>query len=421
LVALFAASCALGLLAAPAGAVLPTHAEIPSLNQTGFERVCGIAIDSAGNRYLADYESDKVEVFSPSGASITSFTPSANAESPCTLAVDSQGNVYVNGLETDVVKYKPSSFPPTSSTSYEKDTAINGTGKLVAEGAYAVAVNPATDNVYVAFEGHISSYEPDGTPISETLGEAATGGASFTSVAVRGSTGKIYAYARTFPGKAYVLSPDGSRVVFSRVEAGTRSLSVVSTEGGPPSPVCADCSIPGDWSPDRKHVLLGKGVPSRLVVHDLSTGEQAELTAHPTWNLHQAHFSRDAQWVAFHTTNSPNVRQIYATRAERGKSNRPQDWVPVVTDHGCHPSWSADGSLLYHFSFRDGAFCPWVQQIDPVTKRPTGPPRAVVHLHNPGLRATTGAAATNVIRAGYFYFTATESTGNIWMLDDRRD
>jgi hypothetical protein len=56
-----------------------------------------------------------------------------------------------------------------------------------------------------------------------------------------------------------------------------------------------------------------------------------------------------------------------------------------------------------------------------VTKRPTGPPRAVVHLHNPGLRATTGAAATNVIQSGYFYFTATEATGNIWMLDGRRD
>jgi len=27
----------------------------------------------------------------------------------------------------------------------------------------------------------------------------------------------------------------------------------------------------------------------------------------------------------------------------------------------------------------------------------------------------TGAAATNDIQAGYFYFTATEATGNIWM------
>jgi len=217
------------------------------------------------------------------------------------------------------------------------------------------------------------------------------------------------------------LSPDGARIVFSKVEAGARSLSIMSAEGGPSSPVCADCSIPADWSPDCRHVLLGKGLPSRLIVHDLTTGEETDLTAHPTWNLHQAHFSNDAQWVAFHTTNSPNVRQVYATRAVAGRSTVPREWVPIVTDHGCHPSWSADGSLVYHFSFRDGAFCPWVQRIDPATKRPMGPPRAVLHLHNPRLRATTGAAATNDIQAGYFYFTATEATGNIWMLDDRRD
>jgi hypothetical protein len=91
--------------------------------------------------------------------------------------------------------------------------------------------------------------------------------------------------------------------------------------------------------------------------------------------------------------------------------------VPVVTDHGCHPSWSTDGTMLYHFSSRDGAFCPWVQPVDPVAKHPIGPPRAVLHLHNPRFRATSGAAATNDVQAGYFYFTATETTGNIWMLD----
>ncbi|HMA29325.1 MAG TPA: hypothetical protein VKS23_05630, partial [Thermoanaerobaculia bacterium] len=66
---------------------------------------------------------------------------------------------------------------------------------------------------------------------------------------------------------------------------------------------------------------------------------------------------------------------------------------------------------------RDGAFCPWVQRVDPVTKTPIGPPQAVLHLHNPRLRASTGAAATNALRAGYLYLTATEATGNIWMLE----
>ncbi len=146
-----------------------------------------------------------------------------------------------------------------------------------------------------------------------------------------------------------------------------------------------------------------------------------DLTAHPRWNLERAHFSPNGRWVAFHTTNSPNVRQTYATPAAPGTSTTPRDWVPIVVDHGCHPSWSADGALLYHFSFRDGAFCPWVQRVDPVTKRPIGPPRTVLHLHNPRLRAASGAAATNTVQGGYLYLTATETTGNIWMLDDRRE
>ena len=120
-----------------------------------------------------------------------SFTPSANAESPCALAVDSNGNLYVNGKNTDVVKYKPEGgFPPTPSTTYVPDTSVNGTGVLVPAEAKGVAVNSATDDVYIPFSGHISSYDPDGTLISRKRsakkrpGELAP---STCSVDVRGS------------------------------------------------------------------------------------------------------------------------------------------------------------------------------------------------------------------------------------------
>jgi len=109
------------------------------------------------------------------------------------------------------------------------------------------------------------------------------------------------------------------------------------------------------------------------------------------------------------------VRQIYATRAVTGRSTGPQSGYPSH-HHGCHPSWSVDGSLLYHFSFRDGAFCPWVQRIDPATKRPMGPPRAsfTCTIPSPGIN---GGRGDHVVRAGYFLLHATESTGNIWMLE----
>lgn len=214
------------------------------------------------------------------------------------------------------------------------------------------------------------------------------------------------------------LSADGSKVAYVTVKDGISHLEIIESTGDPPAPLCEECNIPADWSPDGSRVLFGRGLPTRLFVHDVVSGRQTELLSHPKWNLHRARFSSDGRWVAFHTTNSPNVRHVYAAPAFQGTPVPTQAWVPIVTDHGCHPNWSPDGTMLYHFSFRDGAFCPWVQRIDPVTRRPTGAPRAVVHLHNARLRAASGAVATNDVQAGYFYFTATETSGNIWMLDD---
>jgi Tol biopolymer transport system component/DNA-binding winged helix-turn-helix (wHTH) protein len=216
------------------------------------------------------------------------------------------------------------------------------------------------------------------------------------------------------------LSGDGSRIAFATAKGGASRLEIIESSGGPPVPLCEGCNIPADWSPDGARVLFGRGMPTRLFAYDVSSGRQTELFSHPKWNLHGARFSSDGRWVAFHTTNSPNVRQVYAAPAFQGTRVTPKSWVPIVTDHGCHPSWSHDDAMLYHFSFRDGAFCPWVQSVDPVTRHPIGGPRPVVHLHNARLRAATGAAATNDVQAGYFYFTATETTGNIWMLDAPR-
>jgi hypothetical protein len=91
-------------------------------------------------------------------------------------------------------------------------------------------------------------------------------------------------------------------------------------------------------------------------------------------------------------------------------------WIPVATDFGIQTSWSDNGRGIYYFSIRDGAYCAWLQPLDPTTKRPAGPPRAVQHLHQPRLRAAAGAMVTNDVRAGYLYVTLTETTGNIWMM-----
>lgn len=212
------------------------------------------------------------------------------------------------------------------------------------------------------------------------------------------------------------LSPNGANIAIAESAAKGARLQPVELRPGVASrSLCEDCDITADWSPGGEAVLLGRGLPSRLFVYDLGSNRNTEFASHPRWSLHNARFSPDGKWVAFHTTNSPNLRQVYAAATSGTAPSAVQSWVPIVTDHGCHPNWSADASLVYHFSFRDGAFCPWVQRVDQGAKRPVGAPSPVVHLHGARLRVASGAAATNDVQGGYLYFTATESTGHIWL------
>ena len=121
--------------------------------------------------------------------------------------------------------------------------------------------------------------------------------------------------------------------------------------------------------------------------------------------------------IVFHTSGTPTTRQIYAIPAFSRSPIPVQAWIPIVTDFGVQPSWARDGSGVYYFSLRDGAFCVWLQPVDRVTKRPIDNPVAVQHFHQARLRAATGAMATNHRADGYLYVTLTSSAANIWMLN----
>jgi Tol biopolymer transport system component len=210
------------------------------------------------------------------------------------------------------------------------------------------------------------------------------------------------------------VSHDGALIAVSRGRAGD-AFDVMPLTGGTPSALCDNCRIT-DWSPDGSRVLLRQS-QTRLVVRERGSGREVELTSHPSWPLNQARFSPDGAWVVFHVANTPSLRQVYAVPAAATSPVSVEDWIPIVTDFGMQPSWSADGSGVYHFSLRDGAFCAWLQRVDPATKRPVGAPAAVQHFHQPRLRAVAAAAGTNHVAAGYFYVTLTESSANIWMLN----
>jgi hypothetical protein len=159
---LLLATVALAALAfVPAASADQVREEIPGLSHEGaFDSACGVATDSVGNLYV-EQTSLGGKVYDPSGALLTEFAFAGTAGS-CTIAVDSAGAIYSASFLGKVNKLKPSEFPPTASTTYSFDTAVDGTGRIVdgsALGVNALGLNPATQNIYVT--------EPAGNEIQE--------------------------------------------------------------------------------------------------------------------------------------------------------------------------------------------------------------------------------------------------------------
>ena len=213
------------------------------------------------------------------------------------------------------------------------------------------------------------------------------------------------------------VNRDGSHVALNS-HTPAQHAELVDLNRGTVSHFCDGCEL-SDWSRDGR-ILVAKGNPTRLLIRDAQPDDERALAAHPAWNLYQGRFSPDGNWVVFQTTNTPTLRQIYVVPARQQDPVPVERWIPVVSDFGIQPSWSPDGRAIYYFSFRDGAFCAWLQPVNSKTMQPAGDPRAVQHLHQSRLRAVAGAIVTNDVRGGYLYMTLTETTANLWTMTDRQ-
>jgi Tol biopolymer transport system component len=218
------------------------------------------------------------------------------------------------------------------------------------------------------------------------------------------------------------IAPDGLTVAVARDVGERHRIELSQLSSGRSSILCEDCLLNGGWSSDGSRLLISRhrGANETAVTLDVESRREVEIAEHPEWSIHQAQFSPDDRWVVFHTTNAPNLRQVYAVPAFLGARVPVDAWVPIAADFGIFPRWSSDGARIYYFSFRDGYMCAWLQQVDPRSKRPIGAPRPVQHFHQPRLRAAVRAPAISDVVDDALYITLTDTTGNIWMLDATR-
>ena len=152
-----------------------------------FDNPRGIAIDGAGNIFVADTGNRRIEKFSPSGVFITSVGTRGKDHSqfgePNGLAVDRFGNIYV----AEVSNHRVQKLGPD--------------GTLVAEwapgfyGPRRIAIGP-DESIYVVDQGRtrIVKFNPDGQVLA-TWGSGGSSDGQFadhTSVAVDPTTNKVY-------------------------------------------------------------------------------------------------------------------------------------------------------------------------------------------------------------------------------------
>jgi DNA-binding beta-propeller fold protein YncE len=123
-----------------------------------FEDACGLAVDSFGDIYVADYYHHVVDVYAPGDQYLTQVAlPPLNGA--CGLAVDSTGTLYVDTYHEAVTRYTPSSFPPGGGATYGGATVLDRAHPT------GVVVDPAGGDLYVDERSAVEVFGPEGAPL----------------------------------------------------------------------------------------------------------------------------------------------------------------------------------------------------------------------------------------------------------------
>jgi DNA-binding beta-propeller fold protein YncE len=190
---------------------------------TGLGESSGVAVDSAGDLYVADYEipggPPAVQEFDPAGIEIARFTPPLIAH-PQGVAVDAAGDIFVQGYGThNLVELTRSS---------DTSAVVLTETQLFEEGVTAIALDRGAGRLYVDLGVEIEELGPAAEELSRFGAGELT---ESLGVAIDETTGKIYA-SDNGQGDAQVFGPFAASLPDVTTEFASGTSSTAATLNG---------------------------------------------------------------------------------------------------------------------------------------------------------------------------------------------
>ncbi len=146
---------------------------------TGFSEPLGVAVDSSGNVFVADYGNDLVHEFNSAGEELTQYS-TPRVTRPQSVAVDAAGDLFIQDYASqNLVELKR-----------DVSGQVLSELELATSGVTAIAADQAGNRVFADFGTHVVEYDAAGN----TLAEFGAGTlASSRGLAVNEVSGDVYA------------------------------------------------------------------------------------------------------------------------------------------------------------------------------------------------------------------------------------
>ena len=215
-----------------------------------------------------------------------------------------------------------------------------------------------------------------------------------------------------------IIDSSGRTVVFEAREAGVPSVFVV-TRGASPRRLCTACDKPTGWLIEDKVVLYSEGLPSKIKMSDITTGESKTVLEANGYSLGGATWSPETGYLLFSASRSGNTKQIFAVSFPKTAQSPVGAWIPISgeSEFSDRPQWSGDGETIFYLSNRDGFSCLWGQRFDSASARPLSSPFPLMHYHNS--RFSLGVVVNrsfNLSASGdSLYFNIGEINTSVWV------